>query len=147
MRPEDWEGLGREIVGKCRGLPLAIVVIGGILSRKEQEQGEWEQQIDELMPEEVGEVYLKELVGRSLIQVTRLSWEGRIKSCRIHDLSRDVSIARAREEKFLEVHLGKNQFARHPCLDGYRSLQGLTRVVIGKWVLGGLGELVNHRKL
>ncbi|XP_058114685.1 putative disease resistance protein At1g50180 [Magnolia sinica] len=36
----DLEELGREIVKKCHGLPLAIVVIGGLLSRKEP--WEWE---------------------------------------------------------------------------------------------------------
>ncbi|XP_058114375.1 putative disease resistance protein At1g50180 [Magnolia sinica] len=38
--PLELQKLGREIVGKCQGLPLAIVVIGGLLSRKETR--EWE---------------------------------------------------------------------------------------------------------
>ncbi|XP_058114365.1 putative disease resistance protein At1g50180 [Magnolia sinica] len=39
--PTNLQKLGREIVGKCQGLPLAIVVVGGLLSRKLEER-EWE---------------------------------------------------------------------------------------------------------
>ncbi|XP_058115159.1 disease resistance RPP8-like protein 3 [Magnolia sinica] len=38
--PQDLEKSGREIVEKCHGLPLAIIVIGGLLSRKEPR--EWD---------------------------------------------------------------------------------------------------------
>ncbi|XP_058114453.1 putative disease resistance protein At1g50180 isoform X2 [Magnolia sinica] len=38
--PDHLEKLGRVIVDKCHGLPLAIVVIGGLLARKEAR--EWE---------------------------------------------------------------------------------------------------------
>ncbi|XP_058114384.1 disease resistance protein RPP13-like [Magnolia sinica] len=162
---QDLEELGREIVGKCHGLPLAIVVIGGPLSRKEPR--EWENvcksiswqfaegqpQISRIlslsykdlpyylkpcflylgifpedyafpakkliqlwaaegfllprgdeMLEEVGEDYLKELIQRSMIQIAERSSSKGIKSCRIHDLLQDLSISKAKEEKFLQVH-------------------------------------------
>lgn len=35
------EGLGRRIVKKCGDLPLAIVVLGGLLSRKEASYSKW----------------------------------------------------------------------------------------------------------
>ncbi|XP_058078676.1 putative disease resistance protein At1g50180 [Magnolia sinica] len=162
---QDLEKLGREIVEKCHGLPLAIVVIGGLLSRKEA--WEWEKvrktiswqfvkgqpQISKILSlsygdlphhlkpcflylgifpedyefpaaklirlwaaegflqqrgdetlEEVGEDCLKELIQRSLIQLAKRSSSGGIKSCRIHDLLRDLSISEAKEDKFLQVH-------------------------------------------
>ncbi|XP_058109111.1 putative disease resistance protein At1g50180 [Magnolia sinica] len=163
--PPELETLGREIVAKCHGLPLAIVVIGGLLSRKEP--WEWENihksiswQFVEGQPEisrilslsykdlpyhlkpcflylgifpedyefqakkliqlwaaegllqqrgnekleEVGKDCLKELIQRSLIQLAKRSSSGGIKSCRIHDLLRDLSILEAKEDKFLQVH-------------------------------------------
>ncbi|XXG72351.1 hypothetical protein AAC387_Pa07g1474 [Persea americana] len=36
------EVVGKDIARRCRGLPLAVVVLGGLLSRKEQSVHEWE---------------------------------------------------------------------------------------------------------
>ncbi|KAL0303015.1 UNVERIFIED_CONTAM: putative disease resistance RPP13-like protein 3 [Sesamum radiatum] len=40
--PEDLENIGREILRKCNGLPLAITVVGGLLVRQRQSESEWE---------------------------------------------------------------------------------------------------------
>ncbi|XP_058114635.1 probable disease resistance RPP8-like protein 4 [Magnolia sinica] len=166
--PQELEKLGREIVEKCHGLPLAIEVIGGLLSRKEP--WEWENvrktiswqfvqgqpQISKILSlsyrdlpyylkpcflylgifpedseflakklirlwaaegllqrrgdetlEEMGEDCLKELIQRSMIQLAKRNSSGGIKSCRIHDLLRDLSISEAKEDKFLQVHREK----------------------------------------
>ncbi|KAJ0965232.1 hypothetical protein J5N97_026370 [Dioscorea zingiberensis] len=39
--PSHLEYIGKEMVAKCGGLPLAIVVLGGLVSRKEQTIEEW----------------------------------------------------------------------------------------------------------
>ncbi|XP_039130862.1 probable disease resistance protein RF45 [Dioscorea cayenensis subsp. rotundata] len=39
--PPNLETIGREMVAKCSGLPLAIVVLGGLALRKEQSEKEW----------------------------------------------------------------------------------------------------------
>ncbi|KAK9141809.1 hypothetical protein Syun_011209 [Stephania yunnanensis] len=39
--PPNLEQVGKQIVNKCGGLPLAIVVVGGLLSRKEASYGVW----------------------------------------------------------------------------------------------------------
>ncbi|XP_030934397.1 putative late blight resistance protein homolog R1B-17 [Quercus lobata] len=53
--------------------------------------------------EDVAEDYLEELIDRSLIQVAHTRTDGGVKTCRIHDLLRDLCISESKEEKFLEV--------------------------------------------
>uniref|UniRef100_A0A0E0A4X9 Uncharacterized protein n=1 Tax=Oryza glumipatula TaxID=40148 RepID=A0A0E0A4X9_9ORYZ len=45
--------------------------------------------------------YFNDLINRSLIQPSRVNMEGTIKSCRVHDIIRDIMISISREEKFV----------------------------------------------
>lgn len=152
--PTELDGVGREIAGNCDGLPLAIVVIGGVLATKiSASAAAWEKvsksvtyflQLDPLnrmdriismsyeklpyhlkecflylgmFPEDFGipawklvrmwiaegliqpkdgismeesaELYLDELINRNLIRVDEYKADGRVKTCRIHDMLRD----------------------------------------------------------
>ena len=163
--PRELEELGKKIVAHCGGLPLAIVVLGGLLSRKEKTPLAWQKVLDSLtwhlnqgpdsclgvlalsyndMPyylkscflycglfpedseirtdklirlwvaegfiqrrgkeivEDVAEDHLQELVHRSMIQVADKSFDGRVMSCRMHDLLRDLAISEAKDTKFFE---------------------------------------------
>ncbi|KAK4433092.1 putative late blight resistance proteinR1B-12 [Sesamum alatum] len=51
--------------------------------------------------EERAEECLEDLVKRSVVLVTRRKSDGKIKSCNVHDVVRDLCIRKAREEKFL----------------------------------------------
>ncbi|KAL7109961.1 hypothetical protein ACP275_06G207300 [Erythranthe tilingii] len=51
--------------------------------------------------EEVAEEYLEDLVNRSLVMVSRRKSSGKIKSCSIHDLMRELCMRKAKQEKFL----------------------------------------------
>ncbi|KAM7530027.1 hypothetical protein LguiB_033437 [Lonicera macranthoides] len=167
--PKELEKDGRRIAEKCNGLPLALVVAGGLLAKREKstrvlskmaENVSWYLNEDpekcfdilalsyeELPPklkpcflyfgvfpedfeipvrqlirlwvaegfikedktrkaEDIAEEYLEDLVDRSLITVLRKSCDGRIKSCSIHDLLRDLSISKGLQENFLVVHSG-----------------------------------------
>ncbi|KAG8380352.1 hypothetical protein BUALT_Bualt06G0006600 [Buddleja alternifolia] len=162
--PHELEDIGRTIARSCRGLPLAIVVIAGILSKVSQTRASWENVAENVtlavstneeqfanvlslsythLPyhlrscflymggftgnyeihvskliklwtaegfikpsgsksyEESAEEYLEDLVKRSLVLVTKRKPDGRIKSCNVHDLVRDLCIRKAQEEKFL----------------------------------------------
>ncbi|KAH6812640.1 hypothetical protein C2S51_021658 [Perilla frutescens var. frutescens] len=51
--------------------------------------------------EETAEEYLEDLVKRSLVLVTRRKIDGKIKSCRLHNMVRDFCVRQAGQEKFL----------------------------------------------
>ncbi|KAF8393976.1 hypothetical protein HHK36_020178 [Tetracentron sinense] len=44
--PPELEALARDLMGKCEGLPLAIVAIGGLMSTKDKTEYEWRKVYD-----------------------------------------------------------------------------------------------------
>nr|DAD39317.1 TPA_asm: hypothetical protein HUJ06_013640 [Nelumbo nucifera] len=163
------ENLGRQMVQYCSGLPLAIVVIGGLLATKEEEYG-WQvvsnnivnaqvgvEKIlalsycdlpyhlkpcflymgifpanfdistsklyrlwiaeglipletlgDDVTVEDIAEVYLQELVQRCMVQICRSHFDGRMKTCRLHDSIRELCLQKASEENFLKIFDSRN---------------------------------------
>ncbi|XP_029153510.1 toMV resistance protein Tm-2(2)-like [Arachis hypogaea] len=59
-------------------------------------------------PEVVGEEYLKELVDRNMVLVSRQRSDGGVKECLIHDLFRDLCIILSKADNFFEVCTGSN---------------------------------------
>uniref|UniRef100_A0A5B7BL80 Uncharacterized protein n=1 Tax=Davidia involucrata TaxID=16924 RepID=A0A5B7BL80_DAVIN len=164
--PLELEELGKQIAKKCYGLPLAVVVVAGLLSKKYKTHDSWWKKVAEsvssyvardpkqcmdilalsykhlphhlkvcfiyfgLFPEDfeipvwkllrlwvaegfiqqigqecledIAEEYLEDLVDRNLILVAKRRSNGRIKTCRIHDMLRDLCLREAAEEKFLQ---------------------------------------------
>ncbi|XP_057802302.1 putative late blight resistance protein homolog R1A-10 [Salvia miltiorrhiza] len=162
--PPGLENIGKEIARSCKGLPLAIVVVAGLLSTVSNNPASWseiarnvnsvtiggqfenilslsythlphylrpcflymgmfpedcEVRVSKLtklwvaegflrrlnrsktLEEEEAEDFLEDLVKRNLVLVTKRKCDGRIKSCSLHDLMRDLCIRKANEEKFL----------------------------------------------
>ncbi|XP_044476546.1 disease resistance protein RPP13-like [Mangifera indica] len=158
--------LGREMVEKCRGLPLAVVVLGGLLSTKKPREWQavrdhiWQhlrndsihisylltlsfndlsyqlklcflylgifqedseffiekairllvaegfiREADDRVMEEVAKGNVDELINRSLIQIESIH-RGRVETCRIHDLLRDLAIQKAKEVNFIDIYDG-----------------------------------------
>lgn len=179
--PPELEEMSRDILRKCEGLPLAIVAIGGLLSKKKNEGLEWKKVRDCLATElksnnelgslrrilqlsydnlpyylkqcylylsvfpedylikrmkvirlwiverfveekqgftmeEVAEEYLNELVNRSLIQVVEMNYLNRVRTCRVHDLMREIIQLKSREESLVMIangtRIGKNEKVR-----------------------------------
>ena len=54
--------------------------------------------------EDIAEDYMHELIHRSLIQVADRKLDGRVKSCRMHDLLRELDVSEAKNANFFEVH-------------------------------------------
>ncbi|KAL8057127.1 hypothetical protein ABFX02_04G164200 [Erythranthe guttata] len=159
--PLELEKIGMKIAKKCKGLPLLIVVIGGLLMKSSRTQEYWENisenmnsildseeqnilslsyshlpahlkpcflylaifpedrdiRVTELIKlwvaegfikpnkyqslEDVAKEYVKDLVERNLLLVSTLRLNGKMKTCTIHDLLRDLCLKAAQKEKFL----------------------------------------------
>ncbi|XP_058111986.1 disease resistance protein RPM1-like [Magnolia sinica] len=170
--PPELEKLSQCFVDKCRGLPLAIVTLGSLLSIKDKTYVEWEmihrsvrselENDDNLrsmmkifllslndLPyylkscflylsifpedyaikrmklirlwiaegfvernecrstEEVAESYLNALIARNLVLVARQKY-GKVITCRIHDLVREIIISKSGEEHFFASLVEQN---------------------------------------
>lgn len=164
--PSELVQIGQAIVARCGGLPLAIVVLGGLLSIKDCDSRSWLkvlenvvwqlaqgsnccldilglsyndlpynlkpcllylglfpkdheisvmtliklwvaegfiQQRGQLTMEEVAEDCLEELIQRSLIQVVKRRHDGGPKTCRIHDLIRNLLVSKAEQDLFFMI--------------------------------------------
>ncbi|XP_059632319.1 disease resistance protein RPM1-like [Cornus florida] len=177
--PSELKEVSLKIVGKCEGLPLAIVAIGGLLSTKNKIVSKWERMYNSLgnelqrnphltsitkvillsyhdLPyylkscflylsiipedffirggrlirlwiaegfvkpekgktlEEVAEEYLTELIRRSLVQVTKLNLESKIRTCRVHDLIRELIVQKSEELSFCQVVEDHSSFDGQP---------------------------------
>lgn len=167
--PPELEEVGEHIARKCYGLPLAIVVISGLLLKREKTHEWWKRVADSVstyvakdpkqcmdvlalsynhLPdhlkicfiyfgvfpedfeipvwkllrlwvaegfvqengqeclEDLAEEYLEDLVDRNLVFVAKKRANGRIKTCRIHDMLRDLCVKEGSEQKFLQVIKG-----------------------------------------
>ncbi|CAL5430491.1 unnamed protein product [Camellia sinensis] len=56
--------------------------------------------------EDVAKEYLMDLIGRSLLLVSKRGYDGEIKACGIHDLLREFCIKQGEEDFFLQRFLG-----------------------------------------
>ncbi|KAL0354893.1 UNVERIFIED_CONTAM: putative late blight resistance proteinR1A-4 [Sesamum radiatum] len=163
--PHELEEIGRQIAKSCKGLPLALVVIGGLLAKSQKRIEQWKDVAENLasiinlgnheqclkilslsyrhLPihlkpcflymatfpedyeiriskliklwiaegfvnpvvphnlEDIAIEYLHELIDRNLLIARQQGTLGKIKSCIIHDLLRDLCLREAQKENFL----------------------------------------------
>ncbi|KAJ4702717.1 Disease resistance protein [Melia azedarach] len=174
---EEFERIGREVLDKCGGLPLAIKTTAALLNQKIHSLAEWKKINDNfheltteginrqvmaslqlsyddlpsllkqcllcfsIYPEdfeisgeqivhwwvgegliqgrgtktaaELGFQYLSELVSRCLVEVVhRRGYDGRVYSCKMHDLVRDMTIKIAKDEAFCSFDQQGRQILR-----------------------------------
>ncbi|KAF3336229.1 disease resistance protein RPM1-like protein [Carex littledalei] len=100
--PTELIPFAEEIVAKCHGLPLLIVVAGGLLSRKEQTKEAWDNILRDLHRGEM--LGLKVIHGStilwSMVHVADLYGYGKVRSCTVHDSIRDILLVKSEEENF-----------------------------------------------
>ncbi|KAL1551736.1 putative late blight resistance protein R1A-10 isoform X1 [Salvia divinorum] len=85
--------------------------------------------------EEIAKEYLKDLIGRNLILIHEMGSTGSIKSCRIHDLLRDLCLRQAQKERF-------HTASPHRIVNGKRRV-----VTSSRKFLEGMHRFVNSRCL
>ncbi|KAG8076796.1 hypothetical protein GUJ93_ZPchr0006g45373 [Zizania palustris] len=56
-----------------------------------------------LSMEEVAESYFNEFVARSIVQPVRTDWNGKVRSCRVHDIMLEVIISKSLDENFASL--------------------------------------------
>ncbi|KAL6907801.1 hypothetical protein ACP4OV_001971 [Aristida adscensionis] len=61
--------------------------------------------------ERVGEHYLKELISRSLVQPVGIQCDGRVDTCRVHDIILDLITYKSVEENFVTTYGGHEQIS------------------------------------
>ncbi|KAJ1703365.1 hypothetical protein LUZ63_003144 [Rhynchospora breviuscula] len=154
--------MGKQFAKKCGGLPLALIVLGGLLSRKPMNSVAWSRVMQTMdwgtdgeectavistsyedLPfalkscfmyfaafsedeeiyveslirmwiaegfvpqgenktlEGIAQSFLEDLAQRSMIQVSKRSFDGSITFCRMHDLLYGLAIQKAKEDNFL----------------------------------------------
>ncbi|KAJ1693569.1 hypothetical protein LUZ63_010267 [Rhynchospora breviuscula] len=122
--PNNLSDLAKEFVEKCGGLPIALVVLGGLLSKQPPNEHAWRKVMQKMnwradvskvaegfIPhnnngetlEDTAEDFLEDLVQRSMVQVNWRCRNNLIQCCHIHDLLRDIAIRKAEEHNFLTV--------------------------------------------
>ncbi|KAH0637495.1 hypothetical protein KY289_037410 [Solanum tuberosum] len=161
----DLVDIGRSIVGRCGGIPLAIVVTAGMLRARERTERAWNRVLESmghkiqdgcakvlalsyndlpialrpcflyfgLYPEDheirgfdltnmwiaeklivvnsgnrreaenLADDVLNDLVSRNLIQVAKRTYDGKISSCRIHDLLHSLCVELGKESNFFHT--------------------------------------------
>ncbi|KAK2995035.1 hypothetical protein RJ640_024478 [Escallonia rubra] len=73
--------------------------------------------------EEVAENYLNNLVNRSLVQVARTTIDGRLRTCRVHDILREMILSKSREQSIGTIISGHD--AKWRCLAIHNSVENI----------------------
>ncbi|KAI9116451.1 hypothetical protein K1719_012618 [Acacia pycnantha] len=101
--PDNQElvGIGKDIVSKCAGVPLAIRTIGSLLFTKKLGVSEWRGVHSEIQIRSwkmLGMGTSCELLSRCLFQDVKRDSFGEIKKCKMHDLIHDLALSITRNE-------------------------------------------------
>ncbi|XP_073149244.1 uncharacterized protein [Henckelia pumila] len=126
--PPELQQIGHKISERCGRLPLSLVVTGGLLSQITKTKDVWLnfekyedeeisvskliklwvaegflKQVEHQDPEAVAEKCLMELVDQNMIIIPKHNFQGKVKTCRMHNLLHNLCVREADKDKFLCV--------------------------------------------
>ncbi|CAL5362275.1 unnamed protein product [Camellia sinensis] len=107
MLDTNMEAIGRKMVKLCAGLPLAIIVLGGLLATKHT-LWEWDSvhqnvRLHKWSDDPIQHDNGVSTVTRCMVQVEVDEFNGRIDYCRIHDLMLELCLSKAKMNDFLGI--------------------------------------------
>lgn len=91
--------------------------------------------------EEVAEEYLNELLNRSLLQVAETSSDGRVKTCHVHHLFKDIAVRKSSEQNFAAAVVANEQSLPYPEKVRRLSIQNNSQPLQQNWSLSRLRSL------
>ncbi|PHT39417.1 hypothetical protein CQW23_22990 [Capsicum baccatum] len=134
--PPSLQDVSKAVAERCKGLPLVIVLVFGIIKRNKMEASWWHEvkhslvsyHVSELISlwivecfvqnteesgrlEETAEGYLNDLISSNVVMVSGRRYNGKVKYCQVHDVVLHFCLNKSREEKFiLAVKGNPNRF-------------------------------------
>ncbi|OIS96067.1 putative late blight resistance protein -like r1b-14, partial [Nicotiana attenuata] len=101
--PPELGDVGLRIAKSCGGLPLSVVLVAGVLKEKKKKhiQGFLEEDSKKKGSEEAAQDYLQDLTRRNLVTDMKKRSNGKLKTCRVHDLLHQFCVEKAKQDKFL----------------------------------------------
>ncbi|WMV33649.1 hypothetical protein MTR67_027034, partial [Solanum verrucosum] len=114
--PPELQDVSQAVAEKCKGLPLVVVLLAGIIKKRKMEESWWNEVKDALFDYldlefedykgfvqniESAEDYLMDLISSNVVMVSKKSYDGKVKICQVHDAVRHFCLERSREENFM----------------------------------------------
>ncbi|KAM3249956.1 hypothetical protein P3L10_011726 [Capsicum annuum] len=105
--PPSLQDVSEAVAERCKGLPLVIVLVAGIIKRNKMEASWWHEVKNSLnieksgRLEETAEGYLNDLISRNVEMVSGRRYNGKVKCCQVHDVVLHFCLNKSREEKFM----------------------------------------------
>ncbi|KAM3249962.1 putative late blight resistance protein R1A-3 [Capsicum annuum] len=120
------QDVSKAVAERCKGLPLVIVLVAGIIKRNKMEASWWYEvkhslvsyhgepegySLSTMQLEETAEGYLNDLISSNVVMVSGRRYNGKVKYCQVHDVVLHFCLNKSREEKFmLAVKGNPNRF-------------------------------------
>ncbi|KAG5587013.1 hypothetical protein H5410_047447 [Solanum commersonii] len=112
--PSELYDVSLEVATRCKGLPVVVILVAGIIKKK-MEESWWHEVKDALFSylgfvqnvesgrlEEAAEGYLMDLISSNVVMVSKRGrYNGKVKYCQVHDIVLHFCLERSREEKFM----------------------------------------------